>query len=442
MRKLFLILLTAMVPMAMMAQFRLSGNYYSVPSPQGVDNVIIFQDLSAADAYIEYTGTGTPKWTTLANAVKQQGVGAERLYPDDGEGYLLYEGDNLLASFFVFDYKNYLPNFAAATLTADMQCDKSFLTLSGVVPEMRYTTTAGGTRVVDRQATVAYTTLNWGGEGWQDSLAQADVVLQYGVATQQLAIDAPFTNTSFVLHLDPFVQNWNALSDSVVSDEYKAIAVCSHPVSVTTSRDYNGKGMENEPMRPIEESALTGSAPLEINFLSNGNKPVAQYFKWQIFKGSDLLVERFDEDQRYTFTENGAYQVKCWVYNDQCTTDSTVFDISVSESLLKVPNVFTPNGDGTNDEFRVVYRSLAEFHCWIYNRWGHLVFQWDDPAKGWDGTINGKPAAEGAYYYIIRARGTNAPKDAKYHKATKRNPADVGVYQLSGHINLIRGKQN
>lgn len=434
-------ILFLLLPFSLMAQFRVSGSRYSVPGVTGVDEVLIFQDLSAPDAFIEYTGTETPVWKTFAGAVVQQGAGAETLYPENASGYLLYEGETLLASFFVLDYTQYHVDIESLQLTAELQCEQTILTLSGTIPEMRYTTTTGGSRTVDREVTVSYMTLMWGGEDWQDSLAVEDVTLNYNVTSQQVVVKAPYQNTAFTLRLDPFVTYWQAEPDSVSSDEYTAIAVCAHPTSVTTSRDYNGKGIENEPQRPIDETALSGSAPLEINFISNGNKPTALYYRWQIFKGSSMIVERFDEDQRYTFTENGAYQVKVWVYNDYCTTDSTVFDISVSESLLKVPNVFTPNGDGVNDEFRVVYRSLAEFHCWVYNRWGKLVYHWDDPAKGWDGTINGHPAAEGAYYYIIRARGTDAAAGARYHKVTKRKLPDIGVYQLSGHINLIRGKK-
>jgi gliding motility-associated-like protein len=113
--------------------------------------------------------------------------------------------------------------------------------------------------------------------------------------------------------------------------------------------------------------------------------------------------------------------------------------------MLKVPNVFTPNGDGSNDEFRVVYRSIREYDIRIYNRWGHLVYKSNDPAKGWDGTIHGRPAAESAYFYVIRAMGTDARKDAEYmlkpsyQKALKKQEFPLGVYQLSGSINLLRG---
>ena len=136
------------------------------------------------------------------------------------------------------------------------------------------------------------------------------------------------------------------------------------------------------------------------------------------------------------------------VSNEYCTSDSVETVINISESYLRVPNVFTPNGDGHNDEFRVAYRSLREFHCWVYNRWGKLVYQWSDPDKGCDGMIGGRPAAEGAYFYVIRAMGTDAAKNASYvglkavyqKRKTNSDASVIGVYQLSGDINLIRGK--
>lgn len=144
--------------------------------------------------------------------------------------------------------------------------------------------------------------------------------------------------------------------------------------------------------------------------------------------------------------DKGNYRAIVVVSNSQCALDSVEFTISVSESMLLVPNVFTPNGDGANDEFRVAYRSIKEFHCVVFNRWGHKVFEWDDPAKGWDGTINGKPASEGAYFYVIRALGTDADANASYmlkpiytKKLKKQDEALIGVYQLSGSINLLRG---
>jgi gliding motility-associated-like protein len=97
--------------------------------------------------------------------------------------------------------------------------------------------------------------------------------------------------------------------------------------------------------------------------------------------------------------------------------------INLSASDLQVPYAFSPNGDGINDEFRVAYISLKQFKCWVFNRWGRQIFVWTDPQKGWDGTINGRPAAQGAYFYIIEATGSDGKK-----------------YKQKGSINLLRGK--
>ena len=109
--------------------------------------------------------------------------------------------------------------------------------------------------------------------------------------------------------------------------------------------------------------------------------------------------------------------------------------------------MFTPNGDGKYDEFRVAYRSLRDFHIWVYNRWGKLVYESTDPAKGWDGNINGRPAAEGAYFYVVRAMGTDADKNASFmmkasynKKKLNADESVLGIYQMSGDINLLRGK--
>ena len=420
-----------------MAQTSISGRYHVITGAQGVDKLIVFEDLSASDAYISYKGNATPAWKDFSGRLIQQGAGAEDLYPEDATGYMLYEDGTLLETIYVLDYRRLRADFSTAVLTAEADCEQTKLTLTASLPELAYNTPNGQRIVLPREAIVHYATLSWNGEQYQDSLV-ADPIQLSAAPQQTFMLPAVYRNTEFKITTDDFSQGWSTEADSIESEEVQAVAIVMHPVSITTSRDYNGLGIENEPGRPIDEGTLQGSAPLEINFKTNANKPVAEFFRWKIYKGSDLLVERFDEDQRYTFLENGSYQVRCWAYNGICTSDSSVFDISVSESLLRVPNAFTPNGDGFNDEFRVVYRSLAEFHCWIYNRWGKLVYKWDDPAKGWDGTINGRPAAEGAYYYIIRARGTDAEPGAKYHKATVKRPAAIGVYQLSGHINLLR----
>lgn len=80
-------------------------------------------------------------------------------------------------------------------------------------------------------------------------------------------------------------------------------------------------------------------------------------------------------------------------------------DVSViccdCEDTLNIPNVFTPNGDGVNDVFKI--ENLPEnANVKIYNRWGVQVFESTKPATFWDGrTSGGTECTEGVYYYII-----------------------------------------
>ncbi len=73
---------------------------------------------------------------------------------------------------------------------------------------------------------------------------------------------------------------------------------------------------------------------------------------------------------------------------------------------IEVPNVFTPNDDGTNDLFRLAPNSklleITQFE--IYSRWGQLLFSNTGFDISWDGEFNGVPAPADVYVYIIKAK--------------------------------------
>ena len=77
-------------------------------------------------------------------------------------------------------------------------------------------------------------------------------------------------------------------------------------------------------------------------------------------------------------------------------------------SKLSFPNAFSPNGDGKNDKFMAKEcENIAEFHDYIFNRWGQKLYDWTDPTDGWDGTHNGNPVKEGVYFILCKAKGTD-----------------------------------
>lgn len=88
-------------------------------------------------------------------------------------------------------------------------------------------------------------------------------------------------------------------------------------------------------------------------------------------------------------------------------TDSVtifVFDVICGEPNIFVPNSFTPNGDGENDEVWVRGGDITDLEFSIFNRWGELVFETRDQSIGWDGSYNGKIAEPAVYVYHLRVR--------------------------------------
>lgn len=86
-------------------------------------------------------------------------------------------------------------------------------------------------------------------------------------------------------------------------------------------------------------------------------------------------------------------------------TESITFQII--QPNVKIPNAFTPNGDGSNDSFGLaLVEGVANIEKMeIYSRWGEKIFASNAPNARWDGNIDGKPAPSDVYVFIIFWRG-------------------------------------
>ncbi len=109
----------------------------------------------------------------------------------------------------------------------------------------------------------------------------------------------------------------------------------------------------------------------------------------------------------YTLTKTTA----CDISKDTVTV--TVIDNCV-QSEIKIPNVFSPNNDGTNDVFAITSKNIKTLNCKIYNRWGIEVISYKlgvisanaTSIDIWDGrTTAGLECTNGVYYYILTATG-------------------------------------
>lgn len=188
----------------------------------------------------------------------------------------------------------------------------------------------------------------------------------------------------------------------------------------------------------VVNESMAGSAPLTGRFELNA-EDVGAYsanYEWRFYLNSmdnEPYLIRYEEDTEYTFTKAGIHYIVCYatfingndtiLYTNDYWNDRGPLTCSISESLLEMPNAFSPNGDGHNDKYCAKkYQSLVEFRATIFNRWGQKIYEWTDPAGGWDGTFNGHDVREGVYFVVVKARGADGLK-----------------FNIRKDVNLLRG---
>ncbi|WKZ65678.1 MAG: gliding motility-associated C-terminal domain-containing protein [Flavobacteriales bacterium] len=123
----------------------------------------------------------------------------------------------------------------------------------------------------------------------------------------------------------------------------------------------------------------------------------------------------------HEYTEAGQYIIVQTVSNaNGCTDrDSLLMSIAVKDILPpKLPNAFSPNGDGVNDVFYVRGGPFETIDLKIYNGWGELIFQTTDPTFGWDGTHDGRPEINGVYVYTVQATLVDGQQHERSGKVT------------------------
>jgi gliding motility-associated-like protein len=100
--------------------------------------------------------------------------------------------------------------------------------------------------------------------------------------------------------------------------------------------------------------------------------------------------------------------------NRGCGSASDEATVTVYETV-KVPNTFTPNGDGYNDTWEIeLLRIFPEAVVEVYNTAGSIVYRSVTYQQPWDGTRNGKPLPAGTYYYTIDLKVQNSKRLAGY----------------------------
>ena len=118
-------------------------------------------------------------------------------------------------------------------------------------------------------------------------------------------------------------------------------------------------------------------------------------YVWQDGSGEQYFIiteSNYNTDDPYYYVE---------VTDGPCKSSDTTRIILFR---VKIPNVFTPNGDNKNDKFVPMedgWNGVNSHHIEIFNRWGEKVWESDDFESGWDGKRNGNYVSDGTYFWVL-----------------------------------------
>jgi gliding motility-associated-like protein len=149
---------------------------------------------------------------------------------------------------------------------------------------------------------------------------------------------------------------------------------------------------------------VNGSSPLPVNFTNTSVG--STIYNWNFGDGGSSNLQ----DPSFTYTHPGTYIASLIASNAGGCADTAFLTITVDSCLyaIKIPNVFTPDGNGMNDSFYITATCSDIFHAYIFDRWGVKVFEYNDATANWDGTtLTGSTVTLGVYSYVIYLKDYN-----------------------------------
>ncbi len=396
----------------------------------GLNKIFVAYDVKGVSAVYRASGNGPVKWYRYSSlgggyAEEVSGIvcsGQEYTLPqvEPDMGYIVEEGTDRYYFWVVnyIDHRLWLRSLEAAPV---QECGITHLLATGEGDPIYYYSINGRRFTLSQDIKLHYNTLEWDSEALDYKQIEKELNIE-SFSDNIYVSPAALSSTRFKITGDRFLREWNWLQEAE-SDYVEAYSVevrtYAEQAPESTDPDYISNVVQGS------DDGLGGSAPADITFYSVGTDAVIHH-EWQMASDPDFenLINRFnDKDLHYVFRDEGTVYLRYIGSNAEgtCEAYGDTYTVHIGNSILKCPNAFSPGASpGVNDVWKVSYRSLIEFECWIFNRHGKQVFHFSDPSQGWDGRIGGRLAKPGVYYYVIEALG-----------------ADGKRYKKSGDINII-----
>lgn len=180
--------------------------------------------------------------------------------------------------------------------------------------------------------------------------------------------------------------------------EYTLSAI--NPINGCAANDKVIVIVEEKPNANFLTDLTNGLVPLTVSFTNLSNS-AATSFVWDFGDGNNST----EKNTSYTYNKDGEFFVVLTASNGNslCNDTASVTIIVNALPKLVIPNVFSPNNDGTNDFFVVTAKSFTELEIIIYNRWGKKITNYNALTSSWDGG----DSADGVYFYLLKGKDIN-----------------------------------
>lgn len=417
------------------------------PSSTGLDAVYVIETM-CTDAKVSFLANGaspasSAQWYKFSNlgggyaqpvaSTTEGNYSVAKFSPSDvadgkGIGFIV-EYDGRRYCYWVVNYFKEETHLRGLNISPELECDRTPLLFDGSAARIVYYTVNGVPTTLSRDMEFIYTTLTYNEEKQQYEPEVVTEKLEYADGT--IRATAPLCDTEFTLTTDRFMRQWldeghpqaSGWVREITSPSFHTNAISATTRAIAATRD-------NDNEQRDDKAPLGGSGPVDITFVADITDAVVfkewQFSRDQQFETIDIRIQELEVP--HTFNDYGTTYVRFVAGNDAGTCDfiGETYEVYVGESKLDCPNAFSPYGsEGVNDEWKVSYKSILEFDCHIFNRWGIEMAHLTDPSQGWDGRYKGKLVPSGVYYYVIKAKGT-----------------DGQDYKLSGDINILKYTSN
>ena len=215
-----------------------------------------------------------------------------------------------------------------------------------------------------------------------------------------------FTGTPLYTWTGPGANNPNNINATVWEDLPSGWYYFSIEDDVCAVNDSIFLEQDPPPTASFTPNPSAGNAPLDVTFINNSSG--GSSYVWDFANGEGATTST-PTNQNTTYTEEGVYLVSLIVTEGACA--DTAYQTVVVNLLLPLdfdmPNVFTPNNDGSNDVFTINPENATALEMVILNRWGNVVFESNEVNATWNGTNknSGTPCSDGTYFYKFTITG-------------------------------------